>query len=829
MKGKNVFHLLLTVWMILWLSGCSFGPFRCTLWNASLGSDLSACDFSGKDLSGRDLSGANLSGANLNKANLANANLSGANLSKANLANANLSGANLTGADLTDAVLDNAILVNANLSRVNLAGRDFSVADLRGAIFVEANLGGAIMTSAMLSDTMSIRADLSMANLAGADLSNANLAGANLTQANLTDANLKSAVLAYASLDDAILINADLSEANLLFANLTNANLTGALLADTTLVWARLISANLSEASLIGTDLINADIVGANLSGANLTDADLNNADLTRAILDRAVLDRSTLIGTKGITDEILAAALEIRTDELYLATAQRQIRLESPQDIASQLKPLCLGEQQGLNDAVALQPVTPTTVFVLNTLTWMGGLGNRELTLSDNIGIVEPMAARFAELIVCVGEKFELIETCQYIGGPPIVRKQWHAQIKVIETRTGHVLEERTLMGPMPDECPYLAPADQESILGDPVSTYELLRELSTMSFSVSDKTISLESVSTKESLNETVRTWKILPDGGLMHPLQEDGEFTNAELLSVAFSPDATLLVTTSRDPTNMRLWRVSDGTRLRSLYSDAYQAAISPDGALVAARELEFLPSRGLYEYLVRLWRVSDGTILRTLKGAKNSVEDVAFSPDSAILAGADWDGTIYLWRVSDGVLLDTMRPHTDKVVDMAFSPDGTLLASASEDGTVELSRVGAFFARVHTLKHTEGENVESVAFSPDGSLLASVADNQVWLWRVADGMLLQTLQGTEGWFQDVTFSADGKVLATIAWPNLGYNGYTTSLQLWRVSDNTLLRTLRIKQWERGAGAAFSPDGRYLLAANQDGLFIWPIGEK
>jgi WD40 repeat protein len=368
------------------------------------------------------------------------------------------------------------------------------------------------------------------------------------------------------------------------------------------------------------------------------------------------------------------------------------------------------------------------------------------------------------------------------------------------------------------------MAPAGQESILGDPVSTYDLLRELSTMSFSVSGKTISLESVNTRESLDETVRTWNILPDGGLMHPLQEDGEFTNAELLSVAFSPDATLLVTTSRDPTHMRLWRVSDGTRLRSLYSSADEVAFSPDGVLLAVPVFS-----GLDEYHVQLWQVSDGTILRTLKGAKNSVEVMAFSPDGTLLAGGDWHGEVYLWRVSDGVLLDTMRPHTDKVVDMAFSPDGTLLASASEDGTVELSRVGAFFARVRTLKHTEGEYVESVAFSPDGSLLASVADNQVWLWRVADGMLLQTLQGTEGWFQDVTFSADGKVLATIAWPNLGYNGYTTSVQLWRVSDNTLLRTLRIKQSERGAGVAFSPDGRYLLVANQDGLFIWPIGEK
>ena len=36
--------------------------------------------------------------------------------------------------------------------------------------------------------------------------------------------------------------------------------------------------------------------------------------------------------------------------------------------------------------------------------------------------------------------------------------------------------------------------------------------------------------------------------------------------------------------------------------------------------------------------------------------------------------------------------------------------------------------------------------SVAFSPDGQALASGSvDNTVWLWRVADGTLLRTLEG------------------------------------------------------------------------------------
>ncbi|HXF85589.1 MAG TPA: hypothetical protein VNK49_09385, partial [Anaerolineales bacterium] len=92
-------------------------------------------------------------------------------------------------------------------------------------------------------------------------------------------------------------------------------------------------------------------------------------------------------------------------------------------------------------------------------------------------------------------------------------------------------------------------------------------------------------------------------------------------------------------------------------------------------------------GSLDDTVRLWRVSDGTLLRTLEGHAGEVLSVAFSPDGQILASGSWDYTVRLWRTSDGTLLRTLEGHVGPVRSVAFSPDGQTLASAG-DGTVRL---------------------------------------------------------------------------------------------------------------------------------------------
>jgi WD40 repeat protein len=76
------------------------------------------------------------------------------------------------------------------------------------------------------------------------------------------------------------------------------------------------------------------------------------------------------------------------------------------------------------------------------------------------------------------------------------------------------------------------------------------------------------------------------------------------------------------------------------------------------------------------------------IQTLEGHSSSVNSVAVSSDSRLLASGSNDHTIKLWDPSACKLLQTLEGHSDWVNSVAFSSDSRLLASGSSDHTVKL---------------------------------------------------------------------------------------------------------------------------------------------
>jgi WD40 repeat protein len=201
------------------------------------------------------------------------------------------------------------------------------------------------------------------------------------------------------------------------------------------------------------------------------------------------------------------------------------------------------------------------------------------------------------------------------------------------------------------------------------------------------------------------------------------------------IAWSPDGKIIATASTDGT-VKLWQ-PNGVLVRTLKlegSGFWSVAFSPDGKALAA-----VGSSGT----LAIWK-PDGTLLQAIDAHQALTLEVSFSPDGKTLASASTDGTVKLWKLDPSstlidtsvpqkaVLLRTLKGHKQGVLGVSFSPDGEIVATASVDNTVKLWNSNGIL--LTTLTGHRGA-VTGVSFSPDGTFLVSASmDQTAILWNV-----------------------------------------------------------------------------------------------
>ena len=230
-----------------------------------------------------------------------------------------------------------------------------------------------------------------------------------------------------------------------------------------------LSEADLHEASLFGADLQGADLSGANLSGANLQKADLSGADLTGAQLDGAILESTNLQEAVGLTDEALAQLLDVDPSELGRALSQNDVRLESRESMLAALGEACRGQT-----VAEAAPHNPAGTFHPLVLLSDDGAPH---AMTDDVPEkrLEPMALRFAELVVCVGEEQEvLVQKCAYLNGPPTFRYKYPVHVRAVEARTGVLVAEKDF-----EQTPRSCPLTKSSSADDRIEAHVEFEDL--------------------------------------------------------------------------------------------------------------------------------------------------------------------------------------------------------------------------------------------------------------------------------------------------------------------------------------------------------------
>jgi WD40 repeat protein len=204
-------------------------------------------------------------------------------------------------------------------------------------------------------------------------------------------------------------------------------------------------------------------------------------------------------------------------------------------------------------------------------------------------------------------------------------------------------------------------------------------------------------------------------------------------------------------------------------------------------------------------------------------------VAFAPDGKTLA-VGGERSVQLWDLTTTGCPPISVLQEDEVFGVAFSPTGDLLAAASGDGTVTVWELNQPDKPLRKFSISESSNrvaMYAVAFDPTDSALiaASAANGRGFLWNIETKAQTELPKGGTagqkgGTVGQIAFSPNGKWLVATASGKgevilADPRGGNKLDQLGGGSENPIF------------GIAFSPDSKFLLIGDLDGVArLWNI---
>ncbi|KAL5089141.1 hypothetical protein Trisim1_005994 [Trichoderma cf. simile WF8] len=198
-------------------------------------------------------------------------------------------------------------------------------------------------------------------------------------------------------------------------------------------------------------------------------------------------------------------------------------------------------------------------------------------------------------------------------------------------------------------------------------------------------------------------------------------------------------------------------------------------------------------------------------RTLHGHPTSIEGVAFSHDSTLIASGSSDFTVKIWDRITGRCLKTLQGHNGIVNAVAFSHDSTLLASASDDSTIRIWNTATWQCHQLLRGPRSDITIEAVAFSHDSKLIISgSSDNTLKMWDTTTGRVLKSLTGHNAAIYAVAFSPNSDLMISGSGDGV--------VILWNLVEGTS----NVLETHTGiiGSVAFSENSLYFYTSSQDG---------
>ena len=323
----------------------------------------------------------------------------------------------------------------------------------------------------------------------------------------------------------------------------------------------------------------------------------------------------------------------------------------------------------------------------------------------------------------------------------------------------------------------------------------------------------------------------------GAQIKPAMETGQEIQPRIVigqggqtyGIVFSPEGKTVWLSSGD--SALLWDLETGEmRMKLQYNSAdrpdfhtggiYSLALSPDGKTMAS---------GAQRGELKFWDPETGKVKVTANLKDGEVQSVAWSPDGSVVAALQsfTSTVVKLVDSASGDVKATLdvSKYTGKGV-LTYSPDGKLLAVSGGGAPY---KVMLYDAKTGTLRKTleisqndernYPQDVGRFAFSPDSRILATGGAHVGHLLDVATGRVRAKLPHEKERVVAVAFSPDGKLVVTASDDG--------TAKLWDAATGKLKATLLGQYAFRLV--AFTPDGKTILVSGGQDTKVYDVPGK